>query len=132
MEIDIATLLDRASSGTDADIANVVYALFKDNFICNSIKNNSWYKFCNNEWIICDSAYSLKILLSSVISQEFSKRAAFWSNKILSENDEYERDRYRDKAEKLLVIAIKLKMTSFKENIIKESCELFYKADFNF
>jgi hypothetical protein len=130
--MDIIKQIDKSVNGTDADIASVVHVLFKDKYICTSIEKNIWYEFIDNKWILCDSAYSLKILLSSDVSKEYSRRAAFWALQILNDDDEFNHNIYKDKTEKLLKISINLKMNIFKKNIIEECCELFYKKDINF
>ena len=45
---------------TEFDLAIVLYQLFKDRFICVSIKNNQWYEYKNNKWNEIDSGNTLR------------------------------------------------------------------------
>ena len=40
---------------TEFDLVTVLYQLFKDQFICVSIKNNQWYEYKNSKWNEIDS-----------------------------------------------------------------------------
>ena len=46
------------------DLAVVLYQLFKDQFVCVSIKNNQWYEYKNHKWNEIDSGSTLRILIS--------------------------------------------------------------------
>ena len=43
----VSSLINKSvgSSGSHADVANVIYHYFKDCFVCAEIKTNSWYYF---------------------------------------------------------------------------------------
>jgi hypothetical protein len=44
----------------DFDIANVLKQLYKDEYVCVSIKHNIWYRFQNHRWVEIDSGTSLR------------------------------------------------------------------------
>lgn len=130
MRTDINRLIDKASSETHTDIAAVVYALYKHEYVCISIKNNLWYEFRDHRWHPCDSAHTLRTHVSSTVSQEFSRRASYWAQRASTEEDESEQSRCADKGKKLLTVAMNLKKVAFKENIMKESRDMFYQMKF--
>jgi P4 family phage/plasmid primase-like protien len=127
---DCNKLMDKASSETHTDIAAVIYNIYKYDYVCVSIKNNLWYEFKNHRWTLCDSAHTLRTIVSSNMSKTFAGRSAFWANKASVAEDECEQNRCSDKAKKLITISQKLKMGPFKENIIKECRDMFYQSKF--
>ena len=49
---------------TEFDLANVLYQIYKDQFVCVSIKNNIWYEYSNYKWNEIDSGSTLRLLIS--------------------------------------------------------------------
>jgi P4 family phage/plasmid primase-like protien len=119
------------NSGTDWDVANVVYHYYKDVYRCSSIKYKSWYKYVNNRWEEMDSASSLRYNISKHISRLFSEKSSYYiekSNSLKEEKPE-ESDKIYETANKLSALSLNLKKTSFKQNIMKEAGDAFYEAD---
>ena len=127
---DINRIIDNASNETHTDVAAVVYALYKYDFVCISIKNNAWFEFKNHRWNYCDSAYTLRTYISNVVTKEFARRAAYWSTRGSTTDDNDEQTRFADKSKKLSNLVMKLKNVSFKSNILKECCDMFYQNKF--
>ena len=50
---------------TEFDLASVLHQLFKDQFICVSIKNNIWYEFKHHRWHEIDSGNTLRLSIST-------------------------------------------------------------------
>jgi len=105
---------------TDYDIANVLYQIYKDSFVCVNIKNSIWYEFNQNRWIENDSGTSLRSKLSTDIYNMYFKYA-----KQFKTNDEA-----KEIAIKFSKISKTLKTNNDKNNIMKESRELFYDSNF--
>lgn len=127
---DLSNLLYRSTSETHHDIAKVVYFLFKYDFVCCSIKNNFWYEFKNHKWVNSDCGFSLRARISTDVVKEYSLAAASYNSRAALESVETEQQRLLDIAKRLNGIALKLKQTPFKDNIIKECRELFYVEKF--
>ena len=45
LEFLVGQCIQEAEMGTDYDLAKIVYHLFKDDFVCASIKGNVWYEY---------------------------------------------------------------------------------------
>lgn len=73
----IQHLLDTASSGTDHDIANVVYSLYKHRFVStNKGSRTVWYEFRNHRWKECPTDnHTLINLLSTEVADIFGAEA---------------------------------------------------------
>lgn len=127
---DLSELVRKSTNGTHTDIAQVVYFMFKYDYVCVSIKNNYWYEFRNHKWQPCDSGHTLRSKISNEVCQEYNRQASSWSLRAASESDDERQKQYSETAKKLLEICLKLKITSFKDNIVKECKEVFYIEKF--
>lgn len=113
------------------DLAVVLFNMFKDRFVCVSIKNNYWYEFQGNRWFEIDSGNTLRLLISRDMWNNYFEKIKKESDKLplLEQSDpEYEKTRIR--TGKFIDITMALKKTSWKSNIMKEAKELFYDKDF--
>lgn len=116
---------------TEVDLANVLYNIFKDKYVCESIKHKRWYEYVNHRWVEIDSGSTLRIGISKEMYQEYVIRIMEMTNKIqtMEQNDSgYESA--RKKTYKLTEIAMMLKKTKSKDNIMREACEIFYDKYF--
>ena len=59
---------------SDYDIAMVLYAIYKDQYVCINIANNIWYEFRKNQWKEIDSGTTLRSHpLKSYITSMYAK-----------------------------------------------------------
>jgi len=113
------------------DLANVLFQLYKDQFVCVSVKNNQWYEYKNYKWHEIDSGNSLRLLISKKMHDVYIKKAQDLIETVTRlENNEQNADPLKLKASKLGDICILCKTTTCKNNIMKEAKELFYDKDF--
>lgn len=130
MERDLANLIYRSRTETHHDIAKVLHFLYKYDYVCVSIKHNAWYEFKNHRWVNCDCGHTLRARISTDLVREYCAAAAYYNAKASQEEMEADQNRYLEDAKKLNGIALKLKQSPFKDNIIKECRELFYLEKF--
>ena len=130
LQDDLYLLLQKAYSGTHTDIAHVIYQMFKHDFVCTSIKKNTWYEFKKHRWVASDSGYVLKMKMSNEIWKQFMRVSSEYSRKASEEEDGDEQERLQKRAEKYSKIASSLKNTTQKSNYLKECSELFYQEKF--
>jgi P4 family phage/plasmid primase-like protien len=123
--------LFETQSGTDTDIAKILYKMYKDKYVCVSYdKKSIWYHYINHRWKK-DTGLSLR----SKISEELFSLIQKKGEDIYNEFNEYkEDDERRDLLQKKFKIIgeikIKLKNRSSKDNIFREAAEVFYDDDF--
>lgn len=117
--------------GHHDDIAEVVYNLYKDEYICVDLKDG-WYYFNGNKWVECKKGYKLHECLTKYVKeiyykfhQEYKKKmdeAKENEDDIASGNfDGYQKAAYK--------IYENLKNVTFQENIMKACRIKFYKED---
>lgn len=119
-------------TGTEFDIACVLYNLYKDDFICQSIKHNAWYEYNNkHRWVPNDEGTSLRIRISKEMHQLYMDKTA----QVMCEMAQHDStseiyEKLKKKGTKLSEISNNLKRTGWKNNIMKEAKELFYDNKF--
>ena len=125
--------------GGDVELAQVLYQIYKNDYVCTSIKGNIWYKFYNHRWVPNDSGTSLRKSISSEMRSFYTNKSVdlskTLSEKIDSENlDETEIQKLTEKQKligrKIINIIQHLNKTTDKKNIMIEAKELFYDGDF--
>lgn len=118
------------NDGTEFDLAEVLYNMYKDRFICISIKNNIWYEFTNNRWFESDSGNALRLVISKQLYDIYMKKleeTSDFMNKLDPSSDKWTSTQKR--ISKISLLCPKLKATNFKNNIMREARELFYDKD---
>jgi P4 family phage/plasmid primase-like protien len=135
-------LIMAACSGTEHDVACVIYAKFRDQYICCDFGKNVWYRWAGHIWQETDRGVHLQIKLSKQIAGVFFDKMTSISNDMSGrglktcsaegkgdcgtcEYCQLEKQRMG-----LNQIYTKLKTTRFKDNVMKECRELFFDEKF--
>ena len=118
-------------SGTEFDIAQVVFQKYKDRYVCVSYdKKGVWYVFKSHRWEP-DRGLSLRLAISKDIHNLYSIRRTNLENEYHHYEQGDDRADYIKKKMKFLSdIMLKLKRTNDKNNIMREAMELFYDKEF--
>jgi P4 family phage/plasmid primase-like protien len=128
---DLTELILRCTSGTHHDVARAIYHMYKYDYVCASIRNKCWYEFREHRWRQSDCAYTLRKKISIEVVREFLGVAMQYNQmSLMIGTSETDAERYSDVAQKLNTLCLKLKTTTFKENVMKECCEFFYHEKF--
>ena len=141
---------DKKTSGGgcgDFDIARVLHQLYKDRFVCTSVKSNIWFEFKNHRWSEVDSGTTLRRAISEELRELYNKKLYVLLNKISGvannvpvvnsrnneeeEKSDDEQSNYkRVRSQRILEITARLSRTNDKKNIMTEAKELFYDGNF--
>jgi len=132
----------------DYDLANVLYQINKERFVCVSIKANIWYQFKNHRWQECDSGTDLRKSISNEMRGLYDKKAAQFrqqmalqSSNALDEDggdgagagaggSDKDREIMKKRGLAANTLSLRMSQTNDKKNIMVESKELFYDATF--
>ena len=108
------------NQNTDYDLAIVLYQMYKDVFICESIKNSTWFEFDDHKWSEIDSGTTLRAHISTDMVEKYN------------EKEQIAREVNKDHEASILYLAIIncLKKTANKDKIMREAKELFYVKKF--
>lgn len=129
---DIATLMDFTvtSMGGHADVADILYKMYGQKFICADIRRNVWYEFKEHRWNDVKCGVSLRNMMRTQLRnmyQKFLKRLG--EQCVNAEEDE--RDKLVKKMENCEKMIKKLADASFKVSLMKECNDMFYDRDFD-
>lgn len=116
---------------TEVDLAVVLFNIFKDRFVCASIKDNLWYEYAKHRWIECDQGNSLRMLISKEMHDIYSKKhkeVMDFTTSLDPSSEQY--ISLRKQSKRIISICTRLKTTAVKNNIMREVRELFYDKDF--
>ena len=115
------------------DLAKILHLWYKDVFVCVSITNKCWYEYSDQRWQETDAGTKLRNSLSEFngIYGLFKKKLVAMNEKLgeLPDGDE-QKDMLQKRQKKICGIMLDLKKTDKKNNIMRESCDLFYIKDF--
>ena len=115
---------------TDFDFAQVLYQMFKDKYVCTSITNKTWYNYKNHRWEP-DKGLSLRLAISKDMHNLYKKKLEDYTNEMQNHNPNDEIiEHIKRKSKSLCEICVKLKKTNDKNNIMRESMEIFYDKEF--
>lgn len=131
---------EAANSGTEYDVAQVIYAKFYSEFKCANFKNNEWYHYVGHIWRNTDNGVELIRRLSTDIATLFRDKEQAELNTIaqIGECAHTNKDkdpscdtcRAEERKKKYSDIRLKLKRTGFKDSVMKECKVLFFDKDF--
>ena len=122
-----------ATSGSHADVANVIYHYFNDCYVCANIKESSWFYFNEvkgGKWEETEMGHELRCRLSNEIVDLYCYYGNQYKDKSLAAEDEDMREMYDKKHTSALKIQIQLKDSNYKDKIMKECKEFFYDKTF--
>lgn len=115
----------------DYDIATVLYHLSKEEYVCASIKGNLWFQYQNNKWFEIDSGSSLRMSISEKLRNIYHRKGMKMLNlsRTMAVDDEKTKI-IKKRIEIIASICERLSRTQDKNNIMKESKDLFHDKDF--
>jgi P4 family phage/plasmid primase-like protien len=142
-------ILEKGVGTGDSDIAFILKQLFKDQYICASVKQDKWFRFDKHRWVEDECGTSLRRHISEELREIYRKKAnaivtkMIRNNMLSSENNGEDcgatkpskgekRNPLEEKSARLMEIAIMLSRTKDKDHIMKEARELFFDRDIKF
>lgn len=115
----------------DYDIASVLYQLYKDEYVCASVKGNIWYYYHNHKWSELDSGTTLRKSISVVLREVYQTKAMKLLTLLSSMDAEDEKRKIiKKKTEIIAGIIDRLSRTKDKQNIMTEAKEHFFDDKF--
>ena len=112
------------------DYAMVLYQMFKDQYVCSSLKNKTWYRFKGHRWEQ-DEGQRLRLAISQDLHMAYARKIDQYLAQMhdYSQNDTTH-EKLQRKINKITELQIKFKKTNDKNNIMREAAEIFYDNDF--
>jgi P4 family phage/plasmid primase-like protien len=116
---------------TDWDLAQVLYQICKDQFVCVSIKKDIWYEYRKHRWYEIDSGNTLRGIISKGMHEMYQKKVVEMLEALNKmDQTDVQGEKIRKRSNKMADLCLLLKKTPSKNNIMREAKELFYDKDF--
>lgn len=138
------TLIEISLDGALSDIANVIFYLYKGDYVSARLRNKLWFKYDGLKWKQIEEGpyYELsKTVLNyyeqytkNLIKDEYNIKQELNNDNFESERSEMETKlkKTNNDIQKGNIIIDKLKNVNFKESLCKECLYLFYDPEFIF
>jgi len=110
--------------GTHNDLANVLYEKYECEFVCASVSQRIWYQFVDHIWEKTEEGNNLRMKISNELVNEYEK---ILHTIVQQTQDDDTRKKRSNSAMKLIK---NLKSAPFKNHVMKEASEIFYKPNF--
>jgi P4 family phage/plasmid primase-like protien len=122
---------DSLSSPTDYDFAMALYYMYKDRYVCVDMTTKPiWYRFKNHRWEP-DKGDSLRLCISREMYHIYNNKSVACQIEYTKVGDDQDKaEAFKKKSKYINEIAVKLKNTSSKNNIMKEAAAIFYDLHF--
>ena len=113
------------------DIAQVLYCLYKGKYVCISINKKIWYEYKNHRWRELDYGVTLRVAMSVEVYEIYMQKSLVLSIQLTQMNaDDPERDKLTARIKKIAGVAVMLKRTQPKQNIMTEAMNIFFDEEF--
>lgn len=132
--------LKSAIEGGHNDLAKILYDMYGNRFVCASMKKDGlWYMFDNHKWNESEEGIDLRTKISSELVQKYKPLANDLNTRMNSivfdvenedEDTKNEQKNLEQQLKCLRKLASNLKSHPFKNNIMKECREVFFKKEF--
>jgi P4 family phage/plasmid primase-like protien len=127
----VVTLIDKCANneGAHYDVACVVHAMFKDRY--QYTIRDTWFTYRDEKhrWVRNKEGIQLRNVLSTAVCQAFIKRVLFWTQQAAVDQEHAET--HHKRASMLHKIALKLRISGYKDSVMKECKCLFTDEKFD-
>jgi phage/plasmid-associated DNA primase len=133
----VEKIMGECMSGTHNDIAKIIHEDCGQIFKCSDIKARTWHRFNGTYWEEDRMGTTLRKMISNEVVKRFrvELKKIYGNSKIGDEgsvaDDATDVDKKNsEKSKQINKIITQLKQAPFKDNVMKECCELFYDGRF--
>ena len=137
--VELTVYLDKSTSGMLTDIAEVVYQMFKDKYLCLKPRPDSW---CRKQWfqyhksegekrgswkkLEGDPKDYLKKHMRHELLTEYLRLITYYNQCALGEKDKV-KDKFLIRSKELVEITCKMHDDDFQDKVFKECQKLFFR-----
>lgn len=122
-------LMMSSVSGVSQDVAQVIFKMYKHQYVCLDSKGRKWSEYVNHSWAITNDGMSLKKRIGRDVLNEYLLLVTRYNMAAISHEDE-KKDHYLHRSKSLTEVTYKLRDIAFKEKVMKECVILFHDPKF--
>jgi P4 family phage/plasmid primase-like protien len=123
-------LLYKSLLGGHRDIAVQLYEKYGGQYVCADVSRKLWYEFREHRWVRCPEGISLKSKISTDILLRYTEEGAKMFKVCGEDLGSEQSQENSNKIKQLNKVIASLNSAPFKNNVMVECMELFYKEDF--
>lgn len=126
---ELTDMVLKIENQTHEEIARIVHTIYRDRFVCTSLKRETWYYFNNHRWIPDESGISLHTRLQSEVPSILSKLKHVFMSRLTNSTGGKNDNDYK----KLLAfnkMLIDFGNNAFSTTIMKVCARHFYVRNF--
>jgi hypothetical protein len=128
MEPKLIHFIRESLNGHEYAVAKVVYEMFKDRYLCQSIQDNQWTMKKNDQWVEMKEGVELFNLIPSFILQQYLLlNREYLTQAIKSGLEDKQKQFFIDSSRKLLDVVDKIQRLEFRKLVFEECKYLFYE-----
>tara|TARA_Y100000996_G_scaffold414633_1_gene406099 strand:- start:516 stop:3245 length:2730 start_codon:yes stop_codon:yes gene_type:complete len=116
--------------GSHNDIAKALWEMYGTQFVCSSYHYKTWYMFENHIWNQIEEGVFLRSLISETIVNKFEEIGQEAFSALKTATDEGEKAMHNVRITQAKKMMNNLKSAPYKNNVMKESMEVFYNRHF--
>jgi P4 family phage/plasmid primase-like protien len=121
----------QSMSGSHNDIAQVLFAEYGNEFVCASVSGKIWFQFIDHHWEQIEDGIFLRKKISGELVDLYTQQGKDILDKMAkSSENSAEEDMLNSRRKALHKMIKQLRNSSFKNNVMKEACEVFYDKNF--
>jgi P4 family phage/plasmid primase-like protien len=125
--------IEKGVGSGDSDIAFILKQLYKDKFICASVKFDRWFIFVQNRWVEDECGTTLRKHISNELRNLYRSKSEEAAKDLCNKTITDDKLKiHEERSTKIMEIVVKLSRTSDKDHILKEARELFYDREIKF
>lgn len=129
-------------NGGHFDLARQLYDVYGQHYVCASLEKDLWFEYKNHRWIKDEKGIELKRKIAACLIPRYrdAAKGSYDDLEVQPEERQQQRivphpgqdvnDGLVGKVKKINTIIGHLNTSGFKQSVMKECQELFYKADF--
>jgi P4 family phage/plasmid primase-like protien len=129
-ENDVFGLAVKHMTGTHYDLACLMYAMFKDKFVCVDFTSQLWYKFDEHRWVESSQGYQIRQKLSTELVNLYNRIISYFEKKTTESDNEDERKACGAVTLFAQQISFKLKNETFKARVMEACKQKFFDPKF--
>lgn len=123
-------IFGKMETSKHVDIAQVIYELYKDRFVCIDISNRKWYEYQGHKWVFVESAWTLEELISDDIRKMMAIYCSEKMRDVRNVDDNFDHDAEYKRYMKLLKMIDNLADVNFRSNVVRACANKFYDPSF--
>lgn len=120
----------KALNGSHNSIANILYEMYGNEFVCGSIANKLWYQYRGHRWEEIEEGIFLRQKISSEIAAKYVAMGQEIYSKMSEMGLEDEKTQFQNQLKLVNKMIANLGSAPFKNNIMRECMEVFYDRRF--